>query len=211
MNTTKVSRNNWSAVEVERAKKLWGDTYPQYSIDLYNFAISNVESWLDLGCGFGRFFKYLLEKVEEPNYIGYDSSSAMLDKFMKTFPDFSPLVFSRNIVDKIVHHQQSIICSAVLIHLTKEDQVTILNNVCEVSPNKFSFDINSHPEQYIEKGGKDYEKFIRGSYNTFRMTWQSHLGMTALLNKLFKNYSITQKHYPLANNRQKVVYFLEKR
>jgi len=202
--------NDWSKSEVDRAVRTWGSNYPPYSQDMYSFAIADVSSWLDLGCGFGRFFRYLLKNVEEPNYIGYDSSSSMLKQFKKNFPEFSPLVFEKDITSEIIHQQSSIISSAVLIHITEEDQRKVLQNVLEASPNKFSFDINCPSESYLSKGGKTFERFIKCSEGNFRMTWQSHYEMTRYLLSTFTGYSVSHKLYTINTNRHKVVYFLEK-
>lgn len=202
--------NNWSKPEVERAVKTWGSTYHPYSVDMYNFAIAGVTSWLDLGCGFGRFFRYLFDQVEEPNYIGYDSSPSMIEEFIKNFPEFNPLIFQKDITSPIIHRQQSILSSAVLIHITEDDQKKVLQNVLKASPNKFSFDINCPSESYLSKGGKTFERFIKCSEGNFRMTWQSHYEMTRHLLSLFTDYSISLKFYTINKDRHKVVYFLEK-
>lgn len=202
--------NNWSKPEVDRAVRTWGSNYPLYTQDMYNFAIADVPSWLDLGCGFGRFFRYLLDRVEEPSYIGYDSSPSMIKEFVKNFPEFNPLVFQKDITSEIIHQQHSILSSAVFIHLTEKDQRKILQNVLKASPSKFTFDINCSSEPQLATCPKTIERFIKCSEGRFRMTWQSHYEMTRYLLSTFINYSISLKFYIINKDRHKVVYFLEK-
>lgn len=174
-------------------------------------------SYLDLACGFGRFLHYLLEKVSEPNYIGYDSSDAMILRLRERFPGFDHCTFQRNITAEIKHPQESIIASAVFIHITREDQQKILENWLKLSPKPkgITFDINSPPEVEIDrlkiKRTDHYERKIktfRGGTSSFRMTWQSHYEMTKFLFENFTDYNLEVKFYDLKQGRKKVVYFL---
>lgn len=98
-----------------------------------------------------------------------------------------------------------------MIHITKEDQDKVLQNVLEISPKKFAFDINSPAEAYLAQNGADFERYIKGTDGRFRMTWQSHYKMTEKLLSLFKNYTISLTFYSVNRDRHKVVYFLEKK
>lgn len=203
--------NNWNIAEVKRAENSWGNITPQYSVDMFNFIIKGSKSWLDLGCGFGRFLNYLIDSQEDPDYIGYDASTDMVNRIRERFPIYSSKIFQHNITEPIVNHQDAILCSAVLIHITKEDQTKVLNNIKASKPSKIAFDINSPEESHIDKGGKDFENFIKGSEGTFRMTWQSHYGMTKQVISIFTGYSLTVKFYTVNKTRQKVVYMLERK
>ena len=212
--------NDWNTHEVTHAETTWGDTLPQYSKDMFNFAISGGKSYLDLGCGFGRFLKFLDANVDEPNYIGYDSSPAMLARIREHFPEFNFSTFQRNITDPISHPQESIISSAVFIHLTVQDQQAILTNFLNLNPAPaaITFDINSPSEIEIarlkNKRTTHFERVLKTTKDgssTFRMTWQSHYRMTRNVLKQFTNYNLTTKFYDLANNRHKVIYMLEKK
>ncbi len=214
--------NDWNKLEVERAERTWGHKVHPYTKDMFDFALGNVlnllssddpviKSWLDLGCGFGRFLEYLEERVEEPDYIGYDSSPDMIRRISGRFPAYSPRVFCRDITAPINNAQQAIICSAVLIHLPFDDQPKILENVLDKYPTRFVFDINSPTEEWLEKGQSHFERHIRGAKSAFRMTWQSHYLMTKQVIALFPMYKLNVKLYDLKQKRNKVCYFLEKR
>jgi SAM-dependent methyltransferase len=204
--------NSWTISEVNRAESTWGQKVPGYSADMFNFAIENVVSWLDLGCGFGRFLKYLINYTGQHNhnYIGYDSSPSMIERITNNFPNLSDKFFRRPITDKILHMQESVLCSAVMIHLPLQDQEIILKNVKEINPLKFTFDINSPAESYLSRGGADFERHIKGAEGAFRMTWQSHYRMTAKILYMFKDYKLSISFYDLKSERNKVVYFLER-
>jgi trans-aconitate methyltransferase len=212
--------NDWNEREALRAETTWGHTLPQYSEDMFNFAICSGGSYLDLGCGFGRFLQYLDNRLCEPNYIGYDSSEAMIVRIKERFPDYDISIFLHNITDPITHPQESIIASAIFIHLTTKDQLKILTNILTLHPlpKAITFDINSPGETEIDrlknKQTDHFERVLkttRDGSSTFRMTWQSHHEMTRNLLMNFKSYNLTTKFYDLANNRHKVVYMLEKK
>jgi exosome complex RNA-binding protein Rrp4 len=103
------------------------------------------------------------------------------------------------------------LCSAVLIHLPLADQDKILNNIKVTNPLKITFDINSPAESYLARNGVDFERHIKGAEGAFRMAWQSHYKMTAKVLRLFNNYKLSISFYDLKGERNKVVYFLEKK
>ena len=214
MKGVNVNLNNWNRAEVSRAERRWGYKVPEYTEDMFDFAIGTsdpeIKSWLDLGCGFGRFLEYLESEVEEPDYIGYDSSADMVSRMNERFPAYMPRVFCRDITKPINNSQSSIICSAVFIHLLIKDQPKILKNVLDKSPKRFVFDINSPSEKWLKEKGTHFERHIRGSEGAFRMTWQSHYEMTKQILAIFKHYRLSVKFYVVHHNRFKVVYRLEK-
>lgn len=205
-----MNTNDWSKAEVKRAERTWGHKTPQYTIDMFEFAIDNCSSWLDLGCGFGRFLEYLDNKKPEADYIGYDSSADMIDRIKERFPEYHPRLFHRDITAPINNNQESILCSAVLIHITLQDQEKVLNNIRAMNPKKITFDINSPSEKWLLKADH-FERFIGGCEGRFRMTWQSHYVMTRKILKMFSDYHLTTKFYTVQVNRNKVVYMLRKK
>ena len=202
--------NDWNDREAKRAERTWGHKRPQYTVDMFNFAISSGNSWLDLGCGFGRFLRYLLEKRNEPNYIGYDSSKSMIKQNNDNFPDYFSRVFHRDITTYIVHPQEVIISSAVFIHITIKDQIKILNNILKLHPlpKAIVFDINVEDglkNEFIERR----IKISNDATSLFRMTWQTESIMTKRVEQMLPEYSLSTKSYNLRRGKQrKVVYFL---
>lgn len=202
--------NKWNKVEVDRAESTWGQKTPDYTVDMFEFATNDAKSWLDLGCGFGRFLKYLDGKFQEPDYVGYDSSPDMIERIKENFPAYSPRLFVHNITDPILNQQDSIICSAVLIHIPASDQDKVLSNIKASNPRFITFDINSPAEKGMDWNSYT-ERHIRGSQHTFRMTWQSHYAMTRKVLQIFGAYKLTMKFYTVNVNRFKVVYMLRRK
>lgn len=198
--------NDWNAQQVKRAESTWGQTIPNYTTDAFEF-LSQGKSFLDLGCGFGRFLGWLLNKNEEVDYIGYDSSPDMITRITERFPEYTLRCFLHNITAQITHKQESVLCSAVLIHIKLEEQTIALKNIKDIQPNYIAFDINSPSEKFLLKG----DHFERIIPQGFRMTWQSHYVMTKKVMSVFNNYDLTTKFYPLHTNRHKVLYLLKKR
>lgn len=212
--------NDWNEREVKRAETTWGHKFPKYTEDMYDFALSNGNSYLDLGCGFGRFLQWLKVKSSEPNYIGYDSSPSMLNRILERFPEYSLQLFNRNVTDRITHIQDMIVSSAVFVHLTPDNQQTILSNILRLnpSPKAITFDINSPSEREIDrlkiKQSTHYERQIKTTKDgssTFRMTWQSHHAMTRCLITKFKDYNLTTKFYDLRAGQHKVIYMMKRK
>ena len=202
--------NNWNKAEVKRAERTWGHKTPQYTLDMFDFAIKDNTSWLDLGCGFGRFLEYLDNIFPDPDYIGYDSSADMVERVQERLRAYAPRIFKHDITTPINNPQMSVICSAVLIHITLEDQDKVLKNIKEINPKSITFDINSPSEKWLLKG-EHFERFVKGTESSFRMTWQSHYVMTRKVLALFNNYDLTTKFYDVQTNRHKVVYMLKRK
>ena len=192
--------NDWNQAQVKRAETTWGQTVPPYSKEMFDFLINNCNSFLDLGCGFGRFLEYL---PSTRNYIGYDSSQAMVRRITRRFPDVKERVFHRSITEPILHRQEGILVSAVLIHLKLSDQNKVLKNLISVQPKAIAFDINSPSEKWLSKGGTHFEKIIPPG---FRMTWQSHYVMTKKVMEMFSDYHIVTSSYPVNKIRFKFIY-----
>jgi SAM-dependent methyltransferase len=199
--------NNWSKAEVQRAESTWGQKVHPYSKVMFDFAIEGCKSWLDLGCGFGRFLNYLIDSIDEDiDYVGYDSSPDMVKRNRERFPEFAHRIFQHDITSPILNRQESIICSAVLIHITQVDQDKVLNNILAIRPRKISFDINIPGP----KDPAEFEKRIKCSEGLFRMTWQQEKKMSDKVIKMFKGYNLTFNHFPLSGGRRKGIYMLEK-
>lgn len=202
--------NIWDKDQVKRAKTTWGHKFPNYLMSMYEFAVTSGGSYLDLGCGFGRFLQYLTSVKQEPDYIGYDSSEDMLEELTATFPYYSSRVFHRSITEPILNKQDVILCGAVLIHLPLTDQDTILKNIKDVSPAAFTFDINVPNERVIKRRGSFERNIKLGCCSTFRMTWQSHYDMTEKVITMFSDYLPTIEFYRLNKDQRKVIYKLTK-
>ena len=198
--------NDWNAEYVNKAESSWGKKRPKYTLDMFNFAIKSGTSWLDLGCGFGRFLKFLLESIEYPDYIGCDSSKHMIKRMNDLHPDYFLRVFHRDITTYIPPVKEVVVSSAVFIHLNKADQVKILNNILKMDrkPKAITFDINC-----LKSGRGNYSKETITKGN-FLMHFQSPESMLDYLKKHFHEYSIKSKNYTVRKGIFKVVFFMNR-
>jgi len=200
--------NDWDAKYVKKAERSWGRKFPKYTKDIFNFALDNGDSWIDLGCGFGRFLKFLLARREEPDYVGYDSSPTMIKRIHELYPDYSIRIFLRNITKHVPPFKDVVVSSAVFIHLNQKDQQQILNNISKMkpTPRAIVFDINSYASKEHPKGYFIEEISIRN----FRMTFQDPQPMLRNVKRKFRNYSVSTKKYNLRKGLYKTVFFLKR-
>lgn len=197
--------NNWSEQSVKRAEKVWGSNFPKYTVAMFDAIIGGGKSYLDLGCGFGRFLQYLLKKVPDADYVGYDSSPAMVERIKERFPDYSTRIFLHNVTDPIPLSPDCILCSAVMIHITREDQLNVLKAVKNARPKLFVFDINHKTDQKRDF----FESVMRQADGDFRMSWQSPEGMLDQLKTFFPGkHEITSKSFPITKTYGKTCFFV---
>lgn len=200
-----VAINDWNRHYVRLFEHSWGRKSPRYTLAMFSFALAGGDSWLDLGCGFGRFLRYLLTKRKSPNYIGYDSSLAMVERIRELYPRFKRRIFFRNIAEPLAHKQESILASAILIHLPQESQLNVLKNVAELKPKSFTFDING----WNSRKGLYFDTTVSG--RNFLLIYQSSKDMLDLVKSLFHDYAISTRRYALKGDAHKTVFFLRRR
>lgn len=197
--------NNWTTDAVDRAYKTWGKKLPEWSTYAFENA-ADGQYLMDLGCGFGRFYRYLKESGRNTSeYIGLDSSWAMIDKARDSFPDgcfkFHNLLTPFFSACK----PYNILCNAVLIHLPDIDQGVLMNQLYRFShprkPKKIVFDINCKPKVEL--------KLLRLGKETFYMNWQNAERFEEFLERFFIGYDIKSKEFSLGGQRIKKVFVLE--
>jgi SAM-dependent methyltransferase len=206
--------NVWDGPQVKRAETTWGHKFPEYTVHLFNSAIDeakNHHKYLDLGCGFGRFLEFLDNSLYNFEYIGYDSSAEMLDRITERFPDRKAGFFHENVTNPILPDHLDpnlvVISSAVLIHITVEDQNRILGNIKMARPKMFGFDINCWPSKLLH-GNDHVERVMQPG---FRMTWQDGEMFSNMLSEKFNGiYQIEQTDFDLRANRFKRVYIMRR-
>lgn len=196
--------NNWDESAVQRAINRWGDKYPDYLLCAYQYACGHGKNYLDIGCGFGRFLNYLMwHKKEDYDYIGYDSSEVMLEKIKEKIDSIDhATVYSKDITQPFAHIADFIMCNAVLIHLSPDDQVKVLRNIASAKPKHAVFDFN------IENRKNNIEKTSQLAGQSFRMTWNSKAWCLSQVKRIFKGASIEMKSYRLKGNKYKIFFYI---
>lgn len=197
--------NIWDSSYVSLAERKWGRRIPKYTKDIFDFAIKSGDSWLDLGCGFGRFLRYLIKRVKDPDYVGYDSSPDMVKRIVELYPEFILRVFQRDITRHIPPYKEVVISNAVFIHLNFKEQQRILDNISKLDPRPRAivFDINS----YV--GMKDKKYFVEEtSERNFRMSYQAPEPIHKILDSKFRKYKIVTKKYNMPKGVFKTAFFL---
>lgn len=196
--------NNWNESVVQRAIKEWGNSYPKYLLSAYQYACKHGNNYLDIGCGFGRFLNHLMQYKEETyNYIGYDSSKAMLEKIRKKInSDNHAIVYLKDITKPFEHTADFIMCSAVLIHLSPDDQIKVLQNIANAKPKHTIFDFN------VERRKNNIERTISLSNKPFRMTWNNKTWCISQVKKVFNESAIESREYPIRENKYKLFFYI---
>lgn len=200
--------NIWDSAYVSLAERKWGRTMPKYTKDIFNFAFESGDSWIDLGCGFGRFLRFLVKKVKDPDYIGYDSSSDMIKRITELYPEFHLRIFHRDITRHVPPTKAVVISNAVFIHLKSIEQQKILTNISKMRPlpRAIVFDINSYTNM---EGSRPY--FVEEtSERNFRMSYQDPKSIERRLKKLFKQFSLKTKTYSMPKGVYKTAFFLKR-
>jgi len=187
--------NIWDTAQVERQEKMWGKSLPDRILDMYKASLNAGNIFLDLGCGFGRYLEYLeINRTEPFQYIGYDSSPAMIERIRERFPDHSSFIYLKDVTQPIRCSCDVVVASALFIHLTIPEQRKILTNILNIRPRaKFiSFNINTPPEEHLQHSAI----MERISRHGFRMIWQSQYETLKILMGLFRDhYNISMKSY----------------
>lgn len=198
--------NIWDDAAVCRIKTSWYETVPPHVEVLFNEALLSGDV-VDLGCGMGRFLKYVKDHKSEVKYLGLDSSKPMLNEGKQLHPEYAHCFAHRNLMRPLPEgvRGKTLLCCAVMIHLPWEEQGKLLVNMLNSGANRILFDVtvskdDKHRENIIgnSSGGKNY--YV---YNSAKRT--DHRVQT-----LFKDkYRIRVDNYPCQKGYRRV-YILDK-
>jgi len=132
--------NNWDKKVVKQLEKNWNKNINGWSISAFFLASSLGAKFLDLGCGTGRFLKYLQDDcLLDFEYTGIDSSLEMVNFAREKFPKLS--ITKNFICDDILNLEidrykrlryDVILCNEVFQHLLENDQIKALENISKL-------------------------------------------------------------------------------
>lgn len=196
--------NDWNAEIVKRAMGQWRWVVSPWTKSAFLHA-SVGSVIVDLGCGFGRFLKWLLKEKEEPfSYLGVDSSEHMIDACVAEFRDVEEAIFLvRDVVESLTFltkEGMSLLCNSVLIHLPFEHQEQVLRNIYEAEPVRAVFDIESNPE------GSDAIEIRPEMGGRFYRTRNDPEKFERRILDLFRNYEIMRMAYPYGEGLRRHVF-----
>ena len=190
--------NNWTDEVVATAERRWGNTCPGHVADMV-LSINDGESVLDLGCGFGR----LLDLLEIKDYMGYDSSEAMVKRFRKKWWKRKDDVVCRDILKPFDHTADVVIAINVFIHLTTGEQRMVLENIRYIYPKRVVFNIHSEESEkddFVEIAGVEFRNH-RNNLDSFEV----------IVNEIFgENYAVERNDYRLRKGRVGHIFILSK-
>ena len=125
--------NNWSQKTVDKLEKIWSKHEHPSTAKFFSLAGSYGNSFLDIGCGSGRFFDFLsnkrLPKNQSFSYIGLDSSIAMIHTAKTRYPGMSDNFIVHDISKPFAYCAEVIVCHEVLIHMLPKNQIKVLSNM----------------------------------------------------------------------------------
>lgn len=175
--------NNWAVKVVNRLERDWNRRPDHTTIGTFEMVSLLGSDFLDIGCGYGRFYEWLVaNRKSNFDYIGYDSSEHMIDKAYERNKQYNDVFFVKDITEPFDHEAEIILCNEVLIHLTYDKQIKVLKNINKTNAKSVVMTIQSsiHPRQEIvclekidffniiqgsEKFSNDIKKIISGVYS----------------------------------------------
>ena len=116
-----VNYDSFSATFAESRKNMrWPEI--EYLIELLKNSEKNTHTILDVGCGSGRFFGELKKANIDPEYLGIDSSSGMIDEAKKAYPEARFKVLDMLNLDMLDTRYDAIFLLASFHHLESESE-----------------------------------------------------------------------------------------
>ena len=187
--------NDWNENYVQKAWKQWGVNYgTRWWVKEATKAINAGDSFLDIGCGFGRFYRFLCAKKLKITYMGYDNSEAML----MYHPAFSK-VMMHDIIEPFRHHADVIVCFAVFIHLDESAQNHVLKNIKDHTCHTAFFDMHLTDKPNYER-----------NHNGFRMMYNNEKHLMEKLQMLFSGRVLSFTDYQIGKRIHKRVFRVTK-
>jgi SAM-dependent methyltransferase len=174
---------------------------------MFNKAISLGNQFIDFGCGFGRFLKYLIKSAKNFTYTGIDNSEWMVERAKELYPQHASNIHHQDITKPISIDPSSIVMlSAVLVHLSLPEQAKVIKNLSYCKPEALILDINQPSPTDLRRKG-EFELIINPG---IRMTWQDAEKFHNNLPGLFPNYTINHKEFNLSRLRTKHVFSIQR-
>jgi len=152
--------NLWSDKVVSRLEHDWNSKNQPGVEETFSMTARLGNSFLDVGCGYGRFYAFLLEKGDKFSYIGYDSSEAMIDKAEAMYNN-SDCFILHDVTKPFIHSMDVVLCNELFIHLLPEVQEKVLGNINSTKSKAIVISIQIKDDKdIIEEHPLEGESFI---------------------------------------------------
>jgi len=131
-------------------------------------------SVLELGCGYGRITKLILENFQVSRYVAIDISSVLIEKAKNKIPD--KVEFQVNDINNISKEEKFdlVLASEVLMHIKPNNIERIIRNIISISNNHIiNIDWYERPNPKIRFGHNfihDYTKFYKANKDIMKVT-----------------------------------------
>ena len=154
--------NKWSKKIVDILERNWEGRNQSTALKAFAMAADSGSSFLDLGCGYGRFYDYLKRNMKKQfRYTGYDSSSAMIKKAIAKYPEAEKRFILRDVTKRFQNNAAVIMCHDLFFHLRLKDQEKILSSINISSAKTVIITIQiTNREPVIEKATLDGQEFL---------------------------------------------------
>jgi SAM-dependent methyltransferase len=174
---------------------------------MFEEAIKSGKYFIDFGCGFGRFLKYLLKSTKDFFYTGIDNSEWMVERAKELYPQHASNIHHQDITKPVLISPFSVVMlSAVLVHLSLLEQAKVIKNLSYCKPKALILDINQPSPTDLRRKG-EFELIINPG---IRMTWQDAEKFHSNLPRLFPDYTINHKEFNLSRLRTKHVFSIQR-
>jgi len=132
--------NNWTKEVVEKLEHDWKTKESHGAPVVFEMASKLGESFIDLGCGFGKFYDFLLHnKKSSFTYYGIDSSEAMIERAKQKYPIIAKKCFIfQDIIFPLtcdLAKVDVVLCNEVFAHLPEVYQCGVLETINSLKSN----------------------------------------------------------------------------
>lgn len=140
------SLNVWDTKSVRRLDCAWLALDGADTRTTFELAARLGNSFLDVACGMGRFYGYLLKEKAGPfTYIGLDFSQPMLDLAKERYPEAANRMLAsivhncfvlHDVTEPFPQYQQRwdvVLCNEIFIHLVPEQQHKLVHNLAQIA------------------------------------------------------------------------------
>ena len=187
-----VMLNVWDVKVVRKLSARWGELQGADTESTFRLAARSGDSFLDVGCGMGRFYGYLLEKKKGLfTYAGLDSSQAMIDAAKERFP--KGIFFLHDVTEPFPPCQQDVVlCNEIFIHLLPDQQHKFICNLAAIGWRRLIITIQTRADLTVESPFCVQEVALKKRRRFYNVLQNVDVFCAELMNVLGSDVSISE-------------------